>query len=100
MVGLCMYNILVYEWNEAKRLTNLQKHGLDFADAGLVYENPNKVTYPSHRTDELRMQDTAVVGIEGRFLTLVYVPRENNIRLISFRRASLKERRRYATAEG
>ena len=32
-------------WDEAKRKTNLQKHGLDFADAGLVYNNPNKITF-------------------------------------------------------
>jgi uncharacterized protein len=34
-------------WDEAKRKTNLQKHGLDFADAGLVYDNPDKITFQS-----------------------------------------------------
>lgn len=34
----CMCDIAIYEWDEAKRATNLEKHGLDFADAQLVYE--------------------------------------------------------------
>ena len=31
----------MYEWDEAKREANLRKHGLDFDDADLVFENPN-----------------------------------------------------------
>jgi uncharacterized DUF497 family protein len=34
----------VYEWDEAKRRSNLKKHGYDFADADAVYENPLKFT--------------------------------------------------------
>ncbi len=30
-----------YEWNEAKRLTNLAKHGLDFRDVVYVFNDPN-----------------------------------------------------------
>jgi uncharacterized protein (DUF4415 family) len=36
-------------WDEAKRKTNLEKHGLDFADADMVYENPRKITFQSPR---------------------------------------------------
>jgi uncharacterized DUF497 family protein len=38
-------------WDEAKRKTNLQKHGLDFVDAGLVYDNPGKITFESPRRE-------------------------------------------------
>jgi len=45
-IGLfCSYNYIVYAWDEAKRKSNLKKHGLDFGDAYLVYENPDKCTY-------------------------------------------------------
>ena len=91
---------MVYEWDAAKRLANLRKHGLDFADAHLVYENPDKVTLASNRSNELRMQDVAVVDIDGRLLTLIYVMRGYTVRVISFRRASVKERREYAEAKG
>jgi hypothetical protein len=59
----------VYVWDEAKRRSNLKKHGLDFMDAGLVYENPNKCTYDASRDDEYRLMDVALAVIKGRLLT-------------------------------
>jgi uncharacterized DUF497 family protein len=55
----------------AKRKTNLEKHGLDFVDAHLVYESANKITFQSPRKAEARMQDIAMVAVHGRVLTLV-----------------------------
>ena len=31
---------VIYEWDEAKRVANQIKHGLDLTDADLVLENP------------------------------------------------------------
>lgn len=84
-----------YEWDEAKREANLKKHGYDFADADLVYENPDKLTLRMIRRAESRFQDIALVKVQGKILTLVYVVRGYNIRVISFRKASRKERRMY-----
>jgi hypothetical protein len=85
----------VYEWDEAKREANLKKHGYDFADADLVYENPFKLTISTLRRGEFRLQDVAIVEALGQVLALVYVIRGYNIRIISFRKASRKERRDY-----
>jgi hypothetical protein len=52
-------------WDEAKRKINLEKHGLDFADAYLVYDNPDKITFQSTRKGEDRLQDIAMVAIYG-----------------------------------
>jgi uncharacterized protein len=82
----------VYEWDEAKREQNLQKHGLDFADAYLVYENPEKLTLLSPFPEEDRRMDYALVEVQGRVLVLVYTQREERVRCISFRVASRKER--------
>ena len=79
-------------WDEAKRKINLQKHGLDFADAGLVYDNPSKITFQSPRKGEARKQDIAMVAVHGRVLTLIYVEREADTQVISFRVASRVER--------
>ncbi len=84
-----------YEWDEAKREANLRKHGLDFDDADTVYENLNKITLPSKQRGEVRWCDTAIVEWGGDFLTLVYTLRGYNVRIISFRKASRKERRIY-----
>ncbi len=86
---------MAFVWNETKRAANLRKHSLDFADAWLVYDNADKVTFSSSRNDEERLVDIAMVEIAGRVLTLIYVERGEDVRAISFRTASGKERRIY-----
>lgn len=88
----------MYSWDDAKRQSNLEKHGLDLADAGLVYEHPNKLTLESPRGGEARTLDVALVEIHGTMLALVYVKRGETVRAISLRRASRQERRLYEQA--
>jgi uncharacterized DUF497 family protein len=85
----------VFVWDETKRQSNLRKHGIDFRDAHLVYDNPDKCTYDSSRADERRLMDIAVAVIRGRLLALIYTERGDNIRVISFRPASREEREQY-----
>ena len=85
----------MYEWDEAKRESNLRKHGLDFDDADIVYENPNKVTFATAGRGEQRWRDVALLESNGIVLALVYTVRGYNVRIISFRRASRRERRIY-----
>lgn len=83
-------------YDEAKRQTNLAKHGLDLADAALVYDAPDKITLQSPRQDEERLMDIAMVEVMGVVLVLVYVERGADVRAISLRRASKQERKLYA----
>ncbi len=89
----------MYEWDEAKRETNLRKHHLDFWVAHLVYESLEKITYRLKSGREARLLDIALVEMKGAVLALVYTMRNGNVRFISFRFASRKERRRYAAAK-
>ena len=85
----------MYVWDEAKRKSNLKKHGLDFRDAYLVYENPDKCTYDAGRAEEYRLMDVALAVVRGRVLTLVDTEQDDEVRVISFRHASRTERRQY-----
>jgi hypothetical protein len=85
----------MYEWDEAKREANLRKHGFDFDDADIVYENPNKITFAIAGHGEPRWLDIALAESNGIVLALVYTVRGYTIRIISFRKASRKERRIY-----
>ena len=85
----------MFVWDEAKRRSNLEKHGLDFKDAHLVYDNPEKCTYDSSRKGERRWRDIAVAVIHGKLLTLIYTERGDQIRVISLRPASREEREQY-----
>lgn len=82
-------------YDENKRQSNIVKHGLDLADAGLVYDAPNKLTLCSPRQDEDRFMDIAMVEVMGVVLVLAYVERDQDVRAISLRRASKQERKRY-----
>lgn len=81
-----------FEWDERKRLFNIEKHGLDFLDAGVVFENPH-VTAPSSHTGEKRF--LAIGLFMERFVAVVYTMRGEVIRIISFRRARHGEREEY-----
>ncbi len=84
-----------FTWDEEKRLSNLAKHDLDFADAALVYDSSNKITIPEQRHGESRLVDIAMVEVLGRILLLAYVVRDEEVRVISFRVAHRKERKTY-----
>lgn len=84
-----------YEWDENKRQSNLEKHGLDFVIAYKIYESLDKLTIPSHYASEQRWIDIAPMGEELLVLTLVYTYRKERIRVISLRKASKQERRLY-----
>ena len=84
-----------YEWDEAKRETNLAKHGLDFADADLVLESPYRWTVAVVHGTEVRQHSIAYVFERLVVLTLVHTDREGVVRCISFRPASRAERAAY-----
>jgi uncharacterized DUF497 family protein len=85
----------VFVWDEAKRKSNLENHGLDFKDAHLVYENPDKCTYEASHKGERRLMDLAMAVVRRRLLTLIYTERGDDVRVISFRPASREEREQY-----
>lgn len=81
------------QWDEAKPMSNLDKHGLDFMDSVMVLDSPYCLDVDSVRGIELRMQSFAYVFEVLTVLTVVYVEREEALRTVSFRTASDGERR-------
>jgi uncharacterized protein len=82
------------EWDENKRRSNLQKHGLDFEYARWVLESDIRFDLESRRHGERRTQSIAYVYDQLAVLTVVYVQGEA-ARIVSFRRASTLERTAY-----
>ena len=81
-------------WDKTKRLSNLEKHHLDFADAGLVLSNRYRLEFESVRNGEIRRQTFAYVAEVLAVLTVIWVPGEKQ-RVISFRRAHKYEKEVY-----
>ena len=83
-----------FEWDVAKRAINLAKHGLDFADVEKL-DWANAVTIADLRFDYGEERFQAFSWFEDRLLQVTFTVREGVYRLVSFRRASRKERRRH-----
>ncbi len=83
------------EWNPAKAASNLQKHGIHFSDAEAVLFDPNAISFEDESAK--REQRFVAVGLDhlGRVLVVIYTYRDNNIRLISARPATRRERHSY-----
>ncbi len=85
---------MLFEWDEQKRGTNLDKHSIDFADATRMFDGP----ILERRDDRRNYGETRVIAlgrIEGIVLSVIYTIRGEAIRLISARRASRDEREAY-----
>ena len=86
---ICTYTIEMVEWDSEKATQNLRKHQVDFADAATVLEDDSALTIRDDNPDEDRF-----VTI-GRLLLVVYTWRDDEVRLISARKAGPRERRQY-----
>ena len=82
------------EWDEKKRLSNLAKHGIDFADATRVFDGPIRVKEELRR-DYGEDRFSAVGEANRRLLYVVYTRRGDKIRMISEKRAGQDERKEY-----
>jgi uncharacterized protein len=85
---------MAYQWDRDKAASNLNKHGIDFADAVSVFSDDLATTVNDERFEEERF---ITIGIDafGRVLVVVYTWRGNEIRLISARKATRSERNQY-----
>lgn len=81
-----------FEWDDKKRNSNIAKHGVDFVDVRR-FDFEGAVADVQERGGERRIVATGY--IDKQLHRLVYVHREENIRVISLRVASRKERRAY-----
>ena len=88
-----------FEWDEAKRRRNLDKHGIDFIRAQEVFDGRPACTYPSPRADEARFVTVAL--LLGRCCAVVWTRRgPETIRIISARRARHAEESAYRQLHG
>ncbi len=90
---------MLFEWDEAKNRTNRAKHEVSFETATLVFDDPRAVSVLDTIIEgEERWQ---TVGMAGNLVLLLVVHTycekggEEFIRIISARKATLRERKSY-----
>ena len=82
------------EWDDNKNRINIQKHGISFETAALVFADEERIEYYDklHSIDEDRY---VVLGCVQGILYVVYTMRDEACRLISARMATPTERKIY-----
>lgn len=84
-----------FEWDEAKCLSNLEKHGIDFEDAIGIFAG-DFVEWRSDRDGEERWLTVGI--LDERFITIISTTRSTHRRIIAARRARQSEQRTYREA--
>lgn len=79
-----------FTWDEKKRQANLQKHGLDFADAGKVFNSP-LVLFEDQRQNYGEQRMIGVGLLDFLVVLIVHVESDEEIRIISMRKAGSNE---------
>jgi uncharacterized DUF497 family protein len=92
--------MLSFEWDAKKGESNVEIHGVSFEEASSIFGDPLSLTIddPLHSTTEVRMVQIGM-SHKNRLLVVVFTERGDNIRIISARQATKKERRYYESDE-
>ena len=85
----------MFEWDDEKSVQNLEKHGISFDEACLIFEGrtlswvDSRIDYGETRTISLGLIREAVA------VAVIHTDREGKTRLISARLANRRERKLY-----
>jgi len=84
----------MFEWDPDKERSNRRKHAVAFADTFAVFEDPKSLTTEDDEHGEERYVTTGM-DCFGRVLVVVYTWRDDDIRIISARKANRSEVKQY-----
>ncbi len=86
-----------FEFDALKSRANLEKHGIDFAEAQQLWEDEDRLEIPAKTEDEPRHVLIAALG--QKLWSAFFTYRKGRVRLISVRRARKEERELYYESE-
>jgi uncharacterized DUF497 family protein len=87
---------LHFEWDDDKAASNLRKHAISFDEAQTVFTDDFSLTL-TDQEHSLAEERPIIIGISkrNRLLVVSYTERGKLIRLISARKATRMERKKY-----
>lgn len=87
-----------FEWDDHKNKRNIENHGIRFEDAIKIFDRP-VLTNIDSRTDYGETREISLGLLHGIVVVMVvHTERNGRTRIISARKATKKERRRYEEA--
>ena len=84
-----------YSYDKNKKVLNLAKHGLDFDDAKQVIESNKTITYEDDRFGYGEQRFITIGLLQNALVVIVTSETENEIRIISMRKAEKHEQAKY-----
>lgn len=78
-----------FQYDPRKSSSNLKKHGIDFEQAQLLWDDPGLVELVARSDDEPR--SIMIARLNGQYWSAVFTYRDEEIRLISVRRSRKTE---------
>ena len=85
---------ITVEWDERKNRQNIEKHGISFRRAATIF-NGRVLQWDDNRKDYGEERRIAIGRTANRIVQVVYTLRHGNLRIISARKATKDERRKY-----
>ena len=94
MTPICIVITIKFEWDEKKRLINLQRHGIDFADVWRIFENEtfDKID-DRYDNGEIRYLSSGLLF--GEVVAISHTESDEINRIISVRKAEKHEQETY-----
>lgn len=78
-----------FQYDLEKSQSNLEKHGIDFEQAQVLWDDPNLVRILARSDDEPRTM--VIARLEDQIWSAIVTQRGDEIRIISVRRSRAKE---------
>jgi uncharacterized DUF497 family protein len=87
---------LTFEWDESKARENFRKHKVSFDEGKTIFNDPFLFTYPDIDSSDAEERHINIgLSARNRILVLIHTERQSKIRIISCRKATVRERRHY-----
>ncbi|SRR6266446_1241794 len=84
-----------FEWDPAKAVANLERHGVSFEDAVTAFQDPLAKVHPDPDSESEPREILIGHSAERHLLLVAFTDRQGKIRLISARKVTWRERRDY-----
>lgn len=78
-----------FQYDQRKSASNLRKHGINFDQAQLLWDDPDLVELAARSDDEPR--SIVIARLNGQYWSAVFTYLDDEIRLISVRRSRRAE---------
>lgn len=86
-----------FEWDENKYRQTLENRKIDFIDASGIFDEYQRFTYISKNSEYEEKRFVTVAMLKNKLFAVIYTIRSENIRIITARRAHVREERIYKT---